>query len=54
MVGPQEGIVKNDLICHVIVGVVMFLDRGYLQHAKYEFATLNTCSIASIVAMDFL
>jgi hypothetical protein len=25
-----------------------------ILHAKYEFATLNTCSIASIVAMDTL
>jgi hypothetical protein len=24
------------------------------QHAKYEFATLNTCSNVSIVAMDIL
>jgi hypothetical protein len=24
------------------------------QYPKYEFATFNTCSIASIVAMDFL
>jgi hypothetical protein len=28
---------------------------AYLKlQAKYEFATLNTCSIASIVAIDFL
>jgi hypothetical protein len=24
------------------------------QYAKYEFAMFNTCSIASIVAIDFL
>jgi hypothetical protein len=29
-------------------------NRSRSQHAKYEFATLNTCSIASIVATDIL
>jgi hypothetical protein len=28
--------------------------RGINQIAEYEFATFNTCSIASIVAIDFL
>jgi hypothetical protein len=31
-----------------------FIIWVYNQHAKYEFATLNTCSIALIFATDIL